>query len=126
MPIAGHKRHAFTGVQQQHLAGLKLPRDAIAQHGAAGRSIKTAIRRRTVKLDRHCGTAAIDNVFGLQLMAVHQADLILARNLQLFGVTHAPAAFQIFLSAIAQGEQEHPKCRKIALTVIGDVPPHAA
>ena len=55
-------------------------------------------------------------------MGMHGRKLILARDQQLFGITHPTAALQIGQFAIAQGEKEQAQIVKAPLTVIGDVP----
>ena len=58
-------------------------------------------------------------------MGMHGRKLILARDQQLFGITHPTAALQIGQFAIAQGEKEQAQIVKAALAVLGNIPPTA-
>ena len=71
---------------------------------------------------RQFAAAAIDDVLGLEVVAVHGRVLVLAADHRLLGVEHAAAFAQVRIVAVTHGEQEQPRAVEIAETVVGDVP----
>jgi len=55
-------------------------------------------------------------------MAMHWRKLILARDHDLFGIKHTTTALEVLGIAVARGEKKQTKIRKIALTIISNIP----
>ena len=107
-------------------AALLPPAAAIDQHADLGVAVDGAVLARHEKFKHQIAAAAIDDVLGLEEMAVHGGNLTLAADHDLFGIDHAAAGPQVGGQAVAHGEKEQPQLLEPALTIIGDVPAHRA
>ena len=102
--------------------------EAVATAAAVDRKVvvEAAVRGGVIELEREHAAAAVDDILGFHDMAVHRRELVLARDHDLLGITHAAAAPEILLRTVADGEQEEAHLVEAPLAVVGDVPAEAS
>ena len=113
------------GREAQPCSGPVIPCHTIAEHRSACVFIKPARIVRAIELYDQICPAAVDNVFCLEEMRMHRAQLVFLRYQQLFSVAHAFACIEIGQPPVAQGKQHKAHLIEAAFPVIGDIPPAA-
>ena len=96
--------------------------DPVGFHLHFALPVDVALRVGHEELQHQLAAAAIDDVLRLEVVAVHRADLVAARDHDLLGIELAAPLGQVAHQAVAHREQEQAELAELAAAVVGDVP----